>query len=117
MYEKFKSVISASESGEFSAGFEEVQQLFASFLGSSQCNWWDYVVPRLFLVCFFAIIAYRKLYDGNKDNRLEFHEFVNVLGIAWKGTLEEKFGCMLLHSCELNFKCVSNCAIRMMMAR
>eukprot|EP01117_Protostelium_nocturnum_P007953 TRINITY_DN2838_c0_g1_i1.p1 TRINITY_DN2838_c0_g1~~TRINITY_DN2838_c0_g1_i1.p1 ORF type:complete len:1012 (+),score=378.91 TRINITY_DN2838_c0_g1_i1:198-3233(+) len=56
------------------------QQLFELLCAENQEHWWDYVLPRIFMIS-----------DTNHDELLEFEEFVSVLEIVMKANLEEKF--------------------------
>jgi len=59
---------------------EMCQQLFQNLLGSTQGNWWDYVLPKLF-----------RFIHKTPDNQLTFVEFITILSTVMKGSLEEKF--------------------------
>jgi len=54
--------------------------LLEKILSKVQLNWWDNVISRIY-----------KLYNKNDNGKLEFQEFVAILNIVMKGSLEEKF--------------------------
>ncbi|PRP73475.1 hypothetical protein PROFUN_02484 [Planoprotostelium fungivorum] len=55
------------------------QQLLQRFCSAYQSNWWDAVLPRIFITT-----------DGNQDDRIDFPEFLSIIEVALKGSLETK---------------------------
>lgn len=80
IYDKCKSVLPV-HAMDFLITMEMCQQLFPSLLGSSQSNWWDYVLPKFF----------ETSDNKNQENGLSFSQFITIISIVLKGTMEDKF--------------------------
>jgi len=59
---------------------EQAQQLFSHFLSKTQSNWWDYVLPQIFI-----------LFKYGQEDKIEFSDFVKILSISMKGSMEDQF--------------------------
>lgn len=47
------------------------QQLLQRFCSAYQSNWWDAVLPRIFITT-----------DGNQDDRIDFPEFLSIIEVT-----------------------------------